>query len=121
LLNKMQVSHREVINELSEVLDLLSMIRLVLWFLLIESGSIVSGSCLSSWFSCFTLVPSNGKPSDVVVSIREFIGNFFLCEECATHFVNMTFNAESEINSFEESVLYLWRSKANNSLVSPYT
>ncbi|CAF1192510.1 unnamed protein product [Adineta steineri] len=55
-------------------------------------------------------LPSDIKPSDVIVSIREFIGNFFLCEECVTHFVNMTINAENEIKSHHESILYLWRS-----------
>ncbi|CAF1215251.1 unnamed protein product [Adineta steineri] len=55
-------------------------------------------------------LPSYIKPSDVIVSIREFIGNFFLCEECVTHFVNMTINAENEIKSYHESILYLWRS-----------
>ena len=49
------------------------------------------------------------KPWDIIVSIRKFIGKFFLCEECAQHFKNMTANAENEVNSFKESVLYLWR------------
>ena len=49
------------------------------------------------------------NPSDLIVSIREFVGRFFLCEECALHFVNMTANAEKEVNTFDESVLYLWR------------
>ncbi|UJR13479.1 hypothetical protein I4U23_000493 [Adineta vaga] len=52
---------------------------------------------------------SNVKPFDVIVSIREFINHYFLCEECVTHFVNMTSNVENEINSYDESVLYLWR------------
>lgn len=64
------------------------------------------------FFSFFTLVSSNAKPADVIVSIREFINHFFLCKECATHFVNMTYNAENEINTYNQSILYLWRSKS---------
>ena len=52
---------------------------------------------------------SNVKPADVIVSIREFVHRFFLCEECSKHFINMTANAENEIHSHKESVLYLWR------------
>ncbi|CAF4768826.1 unnamed protein product [Rotaria sp. Silwood1] len=55
------------------------------------------------------LLPSNVKPSDIFLSIREYIRNFFLCEECAKHFLNKTSNAEHEIKSFKESVLYFWR------------
>jgi len=64
-------------------------------------------------FLFILLVPSNVKPSDIIISIREFIRNFYLCEECVTHFINMTSNAENEINSYHESVLYLWRGKIN--------
>ncbi|CAF1174769.1 unnamed protein product [Rotaria sordida] len=53
---------------------------------------------------------SDVKPFDLMLSIRQFIGKFFLCQECVTHFINMTSNAENEINSYNESVLYLWRS-----------
>ena len=60
----------------------------------------------------FLLVPPTSKPYDLIVSIRDFVGKFFLCEECAMDFMNMTINAESEVNSTEESVLYLWRGKA---------
>jgi c-di-GMP-related signal transduction protein len=52
-----------------------------------------------------------------MVSIREFIRNFFLCEECVTHFVNMTSNVENEIHSFDETVIYLWQSKLKTLLV----
>ncbi|CAF5131269.1 unnamed protein product [Rotaria sp. Silwood1] len=55
-------------------------------------------------------VPSNVKPFDLILSIRNFIGKFFLCQECVTHFLNMTLNAENEINSYKQCVLYLWRS-----------
>ncbi|CAF0878512.1 unnamed protein product [Rotaria sordida] len=55
------------------------------------------------------LLPSNVKPSDMILSIREYVRRFFLCDECAKHFLNMTSNAENEINSFKENVLYLWR------------
>lgn len=54
-------------------------------------------------------VPSNAKPTDVIVPIREFVRKFFLCEECVKHFTNMTSNAEHEIPSYQENVLYLWR------------
>ncbi|CAF1218213.1 unnamed protein product [Rotaria sordida] len=54
-------------------------------------------------------LPSNTKPSNMIVSIREFIRKFFLCEECAAHFINMTSNAENEIDSYKGCVLYLWR------------
>jgi hypothetical protein len=54
-------------------------------------------------------VPSNVKPTDLIRSIREFVRHFFLCEECSKHFINMTSNAENEINSFKENVLYLWQ------------
>jgi hypothetical protein len=54
-------------------------------------------------------VASNVKPSDVIVAIREFVRKFFLCEECTKHFINMTTNAENEIDSYKENVLYLWR------------
>ena len=57
------------------------------------------------------LVPSSVKPSDLIISIREYIRKFFLCDECSKHFVNMTQNAENEVTSYKESVLYLWRSK----------
>lgn len=56
---------------------------------------------------------STVKPSDVIVSIREFVRHFFLCEECVRHFTNMTSNAENEIDSFKEAVLYLWRAHNN--------
>ncbi len=52
---------------------------------------------------------SNVKSTDLIGSIREFIRHFFLCEECTKHFLNMTSNAENEINSYKENVLYLWR------------
>ncbi|UJR33827.1 hypothetical protein I4U23_021251 [Adineta vaga] len=52
---------------------------------------------------------SNVKPTDVLVSIREFIRKFFLCEECVKHFTNMTANVENEVHSYKDSVLYLWR------------
>lgn len=55
------------------------------------------------------LVSLTVKPSDLIVSIREFVRHFFLCEECVRHFTNMTSNAENEIDSFKEAVLYLWR------------
>ncbi|CAF1145308.1 unnamed protein product [Rotaria sp. Silwood1] len=55
-------------------------------------------------------LPSNVKPFDLILSIRNFIGKFFLCQECVTHFLNMTLNAENEINSYKQCVLYLWRS-----------
>ncbi|CAF1263111.1 unnamed protein product [Adineta ricciae] len=54
-------------------------------------------------------LPSNAKPTDVIVPIREFVRKFFLCEECVKHFTNMTSNAEHEISSYKENVLYLWR------------
>ncbi len=60
---------------------------------------------------------SNVKPADMIVSIREFVRKFFLCEECVQHFTNMTSNAENEVNSFKETVLYLWR---GNSSIIPY-
>ncbi|CAF2070690.1 unnamed protein product [Rotaria magnacalcarata] len=54
-------------------------------------------------------LPSNVQPTDMIISIREFIRNFFLCAECVQHFLTGTENAENEINSFRENVLYLWR------------
>ncbi|CAF1153829.1 unnamed protein product [Adineta steineri] len=54
-------------------------------------------------------LPANVQPPDMIISIREFIRKFFLCEECVKHFTNMTANAENEINSYKESVLYIWR------------
>jgi len=51
----------------------------------------------------------------MIVSIREFVRKFFLCEECVKHFTNMTSNVENEINSFKENVLYLWR--GNSSII----
>ena len=52
-----------------------------------------------------------GDPRDVLRSMVSFVRNFFGCRECAEHFLQMVDNGtlvETEVNSFDDAVLFLW-------------
>ncbi len=66
---------------------------------------------LCTSFRLIRLVSSHTIPSDLILSIREFIRHFYQCEECVRHFVNMTSNVEKEVKSYDDAVLYLWQGK----------
>lgn len=48
-------------------------------------------------------------PKDVLISIREYIRSFFSCGPCRTHFLEMAESIETDVNSKEEGVLWMWR------------
>lgn len=41
--------------------------------------------------------------------MRDYIGNFFSCTDCAQHFTSMSKNLEDELKYPNSSVLWLWR------------
>ena len=48
-------------------------------------------------------------PKDVLLSMREYIRNFFGCTYCREHFLKMAASMESDVTTNEEGVLWLWR------------
>ena len=48
--------------------------------------------------------------ADVLVRIRGYVTNFFGCLECGKHFAAMSKTVETEVNSLDEAVLWLWKS-----------
>ncbi|GAB6031516.1 Sulfhydryl oxidase 1 [Chamberlinius hualienensis] len=49
------------------------------------------------------------KPTKVLTAIRGYVMNFFSCERCVRHFTKMSANLESEVNSPDSAVLWLWQ------------
>jgi len=60
---------------------------------------------------------------DVLYTMRDYIGNFFSCTDCAQHFTGMAANLENELKYPNSSVLWLWRShnKVNKRLKGDLT
>jgi len=46
---------------------------------------------------------------EVLFTMRDYIGNFFSCTDCAQHFTSMAQNLENELKQPNSSVLWLWR------------
>eukprot|EP00164_Ancoracysta_twista_P002282 GFYU01003022.1.p1 GENE.GFYU01003022.1~~GFYU01003022.1.p1 ORF type:complete len:673 (+),score=171.20 GFYU01003022.1:149-2167(+) len=48
-------------------------------------------------------------PTHTLKTIRYFVGEFFSCTYCREHFLERSKNVTSEVFSWEDSVLWLWR------------
>ena len=52
-----------------------------------------------------------GDPREVLRAMVSFVRDFFGCRECSEHFLQMVSNGtlvETEVNSYEDAVLFLW-------------
>ncbi|XP_064616021.1 sulfhydryl oxidase 2-like [Liolophura sinensis] len=49
------------------------------------------------------------EPRLVLMAMRGYIKNFFGCKECSQNFYKMAANLESEIESSQDSILWLWQ------------
>ncbi|XP_022694395.1 sulfhydryl oxidase 2-like isoform X2 [Varroa jacobsoni] len=62
-------------------------------------------------------------PERALLIFRDFIVNFFSCEDCRTHFLEMAKDLENELKTPDETVLWLWRAhnKVNKRLAGDPT
>lgn len=60
---------------------------------------------------------------EVLYTMRDYIGNFFSCTNCAQHFTSMAANLENELKFPNSSVLWLWEghNKVNKRLKGDLT
>ncbi|GFY71028.1 sulfhydryl oxidase 1 [Trichonephila inaurata madagascariensis] len=63
------------------------------------------------------------KRNQVLFTIRDYIKNFFTCEECSKNFLEMAENVENEVSTSREAVLWLWEAhnKVNHRLSGDVT
>ncbi|XP_072161493.1 sulfhydryl oxidase 1 isoform X2 [Bemisia tabaci] len=52
---------------------------------------------------------NDDDPQDVLASIAGFVEHFFACNECSQHFTQMAQSIPQEVDSFDASILWLWR------------
>ena len=54
---------------------------------------------------------ASGDPRDVLNAMTSYVREFFGCRECSKHFLKMVDDGrriKTEVNSYDEAVLYLW-------------
>uniref|UniRef100_A0A3Q2XCR3 Sulfhydryl oxidase n=2 Tax=Hippocampus comes TaxID=109280 RepID=A0A3Q2XCR3_HIPCM len=58
----------------------------------------------------------DSDPAEVLSAMTGYISNFFGCRPCAEHFENMARESLSEVNTFTDSILWLWarHNRVNN-------
>uniref|UniRef100_A0A2P2JPU4 Sulfhydryl oxidase n=1 Tax=Rhizophora mucronata TaxID=61149 RepID=A0A2P2JPU4_RHIMU len=61
----------------------------------------------------------NGESQFAFTAVRDFIHNFFICEECRQHFYQMCSSVSSPFNTSREFALWLWsaHNKVNDRLM----
>ena len=53
---------------------------------------------------------ASGDPTDVLLAMTHYVRDFFGCQECSEHFLQMVDDGDNitSVRSYEEAVLYLW-------------
>ncbi|GFS47610.1 sulfhydryl oxidase 1 [Nephila pilipes] len=68
-------------------------------------------------------IPDGPKGKQILFIIRDYIRDFFTCEECSKNFLKKAENVENEVSTSQEAVLWLWEThnKVNRRLSGDIT